>query len=93
MELTREIYWNVGHGSATLVPMYLLAIVAIGLSVYGFLQRVKIYKMQNPLTDLIIVLHGWLRPLKRSCPSQLSPGLLTRAMAMPIFSGLSCSFS
>ncbi len=49
MEFTREIYWNVGHGSATLVPMYLLAIVAVGLFVYGFLQRVKIYKIAKPL--------------------------------------------
>ena len=49
MEFTREIYWNVGHGAATLVPMYLLAAVAIGLLVYGFLQRVKTYKLAKPL--------------------------------------------
>ncbi|MBW2660371.1 MAG: hypothetical protein JRC87_12420, partial [Deltaproteobacteria bacterium] len=49
MEFTREIYWNVGHGPATLVPMYLLVTVAIGLLVYGFLQRVKIYKIAKPL--------------------------------------------
>ena len=30
MEYTREIYWNVGHGAWTLVPMYLLAIFSIG---------------------------------------------------------------
>ena len=29
MEITREIYWNVGHGPLTLVPMYLLAIGAM----------------------------------------------------------------
>lgn len=49
MEFTREIYWNVGHGAGTLVPMYLFAFVAIGLLVRGFLQRVKVYKQGLPL--------------------------------------------
>jgi Fe-S oxidoreductase/nitrate reductase gamma subunit len=49
MEFTREIYWNVGHGVWTLLPMYLLAIAAIGLLVRGFLQRVKVYKQGLPL--------------------------------------------
>jgi Fe-S oxidoreductase/nitrate reductase gamma subunit len=44
MEFTREIYWNVGHGFLTLGPMYLLAFSAIGVLVYGFLQRMKVYK-------------------------------------------------
>ncbi len=44
MEFTREIYWNVGHGAATLVPMYLFAIIAIGLLVKGVLHRVSVYK-------------------------------------------------
>ncbi len=49
MEFTREIYWNVGHGFWTLGPMYLLALVAIGVLVYGFLQRVKVYRQGQPL--------------------------------------------
>jgi Fe-S oxidoreductase/nitrate reductase gamma subunit len=49
MEFTREIYWNVGHGAWTLLPMYLFAIAAIGLLVRGFLQRVKVYKQGLPL--------------------------------------------
>jgi Fe-S oxidoreductase/nitrate reductase gamma subunit len=49
MEFTREIYWNVGHGAETLVPMYLFAFAAIGLLVRGFLQRVKVYKQGLPL--------------------------------------------
>lgn len=49
MEFTREIYWNVGHGAATLIPMYLLAIVAIGLLVKGFYDRVKVYRQGLPL--------------------------------------------
>jgi Fe-S oxidoreductase/nitrate reductase gamma subunit len=44
MEFTREIYWNVGHGALTLVPMYLLAIIAIGLLVKGALPRIAVYK-------------------------------------------------
>ncbi|TYO95268.1 hypothetical protein EDC39_12032, partial [Geothermobacter ehrlichii] len=31
MELTREIYWNVGH--SVLIPMYLLVAAAIGVLV------------------------------------------------------------
>ncbi len=45
MEFTREIYWNIGHGPATLVPMYLLAAVAFGILIYGFTQRLKIYRL------------------------------------------------
>lgn len=49
MEYTREIYWNVGHGAATLVPMYLLSIIAIAVLVYAFLQRIKSYKQGQAL--------------------------------------------
>ncbi|EKD35144.1 MAG: iron-sulfur cluster-binding protein [uncultured bacterium] len=49
MEFTREIYWNVGHGAMTLVPMYLLAALAIGLLVRGALQRIPVYKQGLPL--------------------------------------------
>lgn len=49
MEFTREIYWNVGHGAWTLIPMYLLAIVAVGLLVKGVLLRVEVYKKGLPL--------------------------------------------
>jgi Fe-S oxidoreductase/nitrate reductase gamma subunit len=44
MEFTREIYWNVGHGALTLVPMYLLAIIAIGLLAKGAMARIAVYK-------------------------------------------------
>jgi Fe-S oxidoreductase/nitrate reductase gamma subunit len=49
MEYTREIYWNVGHGVWTLLPMYLLAAAAIGLLVRGFLLRVRVYRLGRPL--------------------------------------------
>ena len=49
MEFTREIYWNVGHGAATLVPMYLLFIIALAILVYGFRQRIAVYRQGLPL--------------------------------------------
>ncbi|MFK5927768.1 MAG: heterodisulfide reductase-related iron-sulfur binding cluster [Desulfuromusa sp.] len=49
MEFTREIYWNVGHGAVTLVPMYLLSFAAVAILVYAFLQRIKIYKQGQTL--------------------------------------------
>ncbi len=49
MELTREIYWNVGHGATTLVPMYLFFLVAVVLLVKGFFERIKVYKQGLPL--------------------------------------------
>jgi len=47
MELTREIYWNVGHG--VLLPMYLLVFVAIGVIGWGFWQRIKVYRQGQTL--------------------------------------------
>ncbi|GAB6194467.1 heterodisulfide reductase-related iron-sulfur binding cluster [Desulfocastanea catecholica] len=49
MEATREIYWNVGHGWTTLVPMYLFTAAAIGVLVYGGMQRLKIYRLGKPI--------------------------------------------
>ncbi len=49
MELTREIYWNVGHGVTTLAPMYLFFLVALALCIKAFLSRIKIYKQGLPL--------------------------------------------
>lgn len=47
METTREIYWNIGHGAVA--PMYLLSIVAVGLLVWGFWQRLPLYRLGKPL--------------------------------------------
>ncbi len=52
MELTREIYWNVGHGLSTLLPMYLLTIAAISVLVYGALKRLKVYRQGQPVERL-----------------------------------------
>ena len=49
MEFTREIYWNVGHGFTTLAPMYGLLLVALTVFVFGFLKRIKVYRLGQPL--------------------------------------------
>jgi len=49
MEFTREIYWNVGHGALTLVPMYLLVIAALVVLVRGFQKRLLVYRQGLPL--------------------------------------------
>ena len=49
MELTREIYWNIGHSAGTLVPMYAFTFAALAVFAWGFLQRIKVYRMGKPL--------------------------------------------
>ena len=49
MEFTREIYWNVGHGPWTLVPMYLLAIAAAAVVIRAFRERLQVYRQGRPL--------------------------------------------
>lgn len=49
MEFTREIYWNVGHGFTTLGSMYGLLLVALVVFVIGFLKRIKVYRLGQPL--------------------------------------------
>lgn len=46
MEATRQIYWNVGHG--VVWPMYLLAFLAMGTCVWGFLRRIPVYRLGRP---------------------------------------------
>jgi Fe-S oxidoreductase/nitrate reductase gamma subunit len=55
MEASREIYWNVGHGWTTLVPMYLLTICAMAVLVYGFMKRLQVYRQGKAIdrTDKI----------------------------------------
>ena len=47
MEVTREIYWNVGHG--VVIPMYLLAFAAFGFLAWGFWQRLPVWRQGKPL--------------------------------------------
>lgn len=44
MEITREIYWNVGHGPWTLIPMYLLTAIVVLIVVLAFKQRLQLYR-------------------------------------------------
>ncbi|MDR3630943.1 MAG: heterodisulfide reductase-related iron-sulfur binding cluster [Desulfocapsaceae bacterium] len=67
MEASREIYWNIGHGWATLLPMYLLAFGAIGVLVYGFMRGVKVYRqgkavnrIDRPVERLVLALKSVL---------------------------------
>ena len=48
-EFTRQIYWNVGHGFMTLAPMYLLFIVAMVVLVRGFQERIRVYRLGQPV--------------------------------------------
>ena len=52
MEFSREIYWNVGHGVGTLLPMYLLTLASIAILVSAFMKRVKVYKQGQSVDRL-----------------------------------------
>lgn len=47
MEATRIIYWNIGHG--VVIPMYLLAFAAFGVMVWGFWQRLPVWRQGKAL--------------------------------------------
>ena len=47
MDATREIYWNVGHG--VVLPMYALVLAAFGLLLWGFWQRLPLWRQGKPL--------------------------------------------
>ncbi len=49
MEAARELYWNIGHGAAVLLPMYLFTFVALGFLVKSGLKRLDIYRQGKPL--------------------------------------------
>ena len=42
MEITREIYWNIGHG--VVLPMYIFSLAAMGVLVWGFWKRLPLYR-------------------------------------------------
>jgi Fe-S oxidoreductase/nitrate reductase gamma subunit len=50
MEITREFYWNVGHGVT--LPMYIFAALTFAILVYGFLRRARIYRQGKRLRRL-----------------------------------------
>ncbi len=64
MEITREIYWNVGHGAWTLIPMYLLTAAALAVFARGVWLRIRVYRQGQALSrtdDLPARVAGALR--------------------------------
>ena len=47
MEVTREIYWNIGH--SVVIPMYILAFAAMGVICWGFRKRLPIWRQGKAL--------------------------------------------
>ena len=68
MEFTREIYWNVGGGMSTLLPMYLFTLVALAVMGYGIAARIKVYRQGKPL--------GRKVEIKKNIPAFLKASLL-----------------
>ncbi len=50
MDITREIYWNVGHG--VVLPMYLFAALTLAILIYGFVRRIRVYRQGKRLQRL-----------------------------------------
>ncbi|HSN14669.1 MAG TPA: (Fe-S)-binding protein [Anaeromyxobacteraceae bacterium] len=50
MELTRTIYWNVGHG--VVAPMYLLVAAAAAALAYGLARRIRVWRLGRPVHRL-----------------------------------------
>lgn len=48
MDATREIYWNVGPG--VVLPMYLFTALAFIICAYGFLRRIRVYRLGHLLS-------------------------------------------
>jgi Fe-S oxidoreductase/nitrate reductase gamma subunit len=63
MDFTREIYWNVGQG--VVLPMYLFAFLTLGILIYGFLRRIRVYRLGKPLQRLDHLPRRILRLVKR----------------------------
>ena len=47
MQLTREIYWNIGH--VVVLPMYLLSMLGMGVLLWGFWKRLPLYRKGKSL--------------------------------------------
>jgi hypothetical protein len=49
VELTREIYLNIGSGVSTLIPMYLVLMLAVVMMAHGLRQRINVYRQGKTL--------------------------------------------
>ncbi len=63
MEITREFYWNVGHGVT--LPMYIFAGLTVAILIYGFVRRIRVYRLGKPLKRTDHLLLRFLRFVKR----------------------------
>ncbi|MCK4427796.1 MAG: 4Fe-4S dicluster domain-containing protein [candidate division Zixibacteria bacterium] len=48
MEITREIFWNVGSGVR--IPVYLLGLIVVIILVYGFVKHIRLWRIGKPET-------------------------------------------
>jgi Fe-S oxidoreductase/nitrate reductase gamma subunit len=48
MEITREIFWNVGSGVR--IPVYLLGLIVVVILIYGLLKHIRLWKIGRPET-------------------------------------------
>jgi Fe-S oxidoreductase/nitrate reductase gamma subunit len=46
MEITREIFWNVGSGVR--IPVYLLGLIVVIILIYGFVKHVRLWRIGKP---------------------------------------------
>jgi Fe-S oxidoreductase/nitrate reductase gamma subunit len=46
MEITREIFWNVGSGVR--IPIYLLGLIVVVILIYGFVKHVRLWRIGKP---------------------------------------------
>jgi Fe-S oxidoreductase/nitrate reductase gamma subunit len=82
MEVTREIYWNVGHGVVWF--MYLFSLIAMGICVWGFYRRFPVYRQGKPLSRL----DQLPRRITLMLKDMLTQAKVTRVLNAGIFHGL-----
>lgn len=83
MEFTREIYWNVGDGLWTLVPMYLLTLAALFFLFWGGLKRIKVYRQGRSINRTDNLGHRILGAFK----TIMTQGKVLRGTGAGIFHG------
>lgn len=76
MEITREIFWNVGTGVR--IPIYLLGLVAIIILIYGLVKHIQLWRIGKPenrvdkpfkrILSVILFGFGHKRTLKEPYP-------------------------
>ena len=47
MDITREIYWNIGNGVEVRMSMFLLVLIAVAIFLWGAYQRIRVYRQAH----------------------------------------------